>query len=113
MSRSFKDQRKYKKKVFWHIWCESYREIHQHNWWMNQRNSDKEIKEFISKNKVFKNGQQLYTDYSGAPSWWTRMFSNIPKRRQEASYIRKLLVDNDLADSLLFPLARKPFSYYY
>jgi len=113
MSRTNKDIRRYKTVRFWDEYWEDRRK-HCGSWWyLGTETVDKELSVFVSKNKEFKSSQQLYTDYSSAPSWWTRLFSNIPKKREEKMLVNKILKDHEIADSLVFPLARKPFSYYW
>jgi hypothetical protein len=57
--------------------------------------------------------QQLYWDYSGSPSWHRNLYDTKPARRQEALALRKIIMYPQEADTLLLPLARKPFTYYW
>jgi hypothetical protein len=68
---------------------------------------------FIKNEKAYKFTQQLYTDYGSAPSWWTRLFSNRPKKREAALLIKKAILNPQEADALVFPLAGKPFECYW
>lgn len=113
MSRTYKDIRKYKKAKFWDMYWENKKSSSIHWYYTGLSQIDNDILPFILKNKEFSNVEQVYTNYSTAPSWWTHLFSNIPKRRQETSLIRKVLTNPEEADALLFPLARKPFVYYW
>ena len=54
-----------------------------------------------------------YNFYSRAPSWHTNLFCHRPARRKEKSLCRKVKYLEDYEDSPEFPLARKPFVYYW
>jgi hypothetical protein len=73
----------------------------------------KACRDFVSKNLEYSSHEQLYTDYSGAPSWFTRLYSNLPKKREEKHLLQQATKDPDNADGLIFPLARRPFAYYW
>jgi hypothetical protein len=53
-----------------------------------------------------------YGRYTGAPSWWTRMFMNKPQRHKGRQWERKVLFE-DLEETDPPGVSRKPFVYYY
>ena len=109
MSRKYKDTRRSKTKKFW----KDYYKDNSFSW-NSQYTSDKACAAFVDKNKpVYSRIGELYTDFGAAPSWWTRLYMTKPSRRQEALAIIKILKDPEEADSFLFPLAKKPFVYYW
>jgi len=56
--------------------------------------------------------EKYYRMYSSAPSWWTRLTMNRPKRRACRLWERKVLFqDVETADCPDFK--NKPFNYYY
>jgi hypothetical protein len=113
MSRTYKDIRKWKTKRFWDDYYNNVWEHQQSYWAAFRRNDSKQIQEFVAHNKEYKTAQQLYTDYSGAPSWWARLYMNRPARRKQNGLLHtalKLYLDSD---ELVFPLSRKPFVYYW
>lgn len=50
---------------------------------------------------------------NGTPSWWTNLYMNRPKRRENRRLCKKVLGGVE-ADELVFPLGnRKPHVYYW
>ena len=112
MSRTFHDMRKWKTKTFWDDFFSVEMDYSKYTPW-SRHSSDLEI-QFVSENRnIYSHIGQLNTNYNSAPSWFTRLYSNIPKRREERRLIKKILNDPSDADKYIFPLARKPFAYYY
>jgi len=55
--------------------------------------------------------QKTIINYSKGPSWHTRMFSNIPKKRETKQLLKK--IDLDTEQEHIWPVDRKPYAYYY
>lgn len=47
------------------------------------------------------------------PGWWTRLTMTRPQRQEVRRLITQLSRLPDIADAPLFPLARKPFIYFW
>ena len=115
MSRTYRDIRKWKTSKFWDDYY-SERRANNTPWtfapWASGAVRKKE-RAFISKNKkVYKNTQQLYTNYSGAPSWFTRLYTNLPKRRLDKKLANLASIDTISSDSFIWS-ETKSFTYYW
>lgn len=53
-----------------------------------------------------------YNYYSRSPSWFRNLFETRPSRRKEKKMLDEIKKGMD-GEKFLFPLARKPFVYYY
>jgi hypothetical protein len=47
------------------------------------------------------------------PGWWTRVMMTRPQRAETRQLIEKVKRLDDLEESPLFPLAKKPHQYYW
>jgi hypothetical protein len=132
MSRTYRDIKKYKTKRFWNDWMHNkyepelklvkYYRLEQSEFILDSfgyENVEKPlapcIKLFLAKNKkIFKNINDLfYPNLSGAPSWWVRLTMTRRARRLTHTLEQKILISETNIDNVLFPLARKPFNYFY
>lgn len=54
-----------------------------------------------------------YVDYSKSPSAWNRIMNNRPKRKEARALCRGIVTGDKAAELAMFPLDKKPYTYFW
>ena len=70
----------------------------------------KEVKKLIAK---WRSDNGWHGDFGKNPGYWNHDYTEVPNRRKERDLLKKIPRLIDYEESPLFPLAKKPYEYYW
>lgn len=79
-------------------------------WYWIKIEDKKKLKKEIAK---WRSDAGWHGDYCSNPSWWNTLYTERPNRRKTKKLLRKVKTLTDYEEAPLFPLAKKPYIYYW